>query len=216
MSKTHHAIGLLGGTFDPIHIGHLRLALEAQMALQLKQVHLIPCLQPVHRTPPIASPEARFAMIQAAVQREPILFADDREIRRQTPSYTIDTLLEIRTEKPQTPLCLLMGLDAFLNFHTWHRFEDIFALAHLVIAHRPAFQPPAEGVTARLIQEHLCTDVTLAHQQLGGLLFLLPLTPLEISASTLRTQLSSHQNVRYLIPDEVYHYIQEKHLYSGL
>ncbi len=111
---THQAIGILGGTFDPIHYGHLRMALELRDALDLAKVHIVPCYQPVHRKQPVASPKQRLAMVKCAISNEPELIADDREIRRQGPSYMIDTLLDMRAEMPQqTSLCLLVELMHF-------------------------------------------------------------------------------------------------------
>ena len=208
-------IGILGGTFDPIHMGHLRLAIEAHENLSLEKVHIIPCFQPVHRTPPTASETARFKMVQAAILTEPALFADPREIARRNPSYMIDTLLELRAEKPHTPLCLLLGVDAFLNFHTWHRFKEILDIAHLVIAHRPFFQPPAEGVIAEIIKERVCAEVASLHQRLGGALFFLPIPLLDISSTILRAHIAAGKNVRYLLPEKVYEYILEKKCYGG-
>ena len=119
MHQTHKALGILGGTFDPIHLGHLRMAIELYESLDLMKVHLTPCFRPVHRKLPVASPEQRLAMVECAVDSEPALFADPREIARKVPSYTIDTLLDLHEELPQTPLCLLMGIDAFLGFPSW-------------------------------------------------------------------------------------------------
>ena len=126
----HHlqsAIGILGGTFDPIHFGHLRTALELHQALDLKEVRLIPCYQPVHRKSPIATPEQRLAMVKRAIEFEPALQVDDCEIRRKGPSYTIDTLTFLHEQFPNTPLCLIMGIDAITKFPSWHRWEDLKA-----------------------------------------------------------------------------------------
>src|SRR5687768_13270840 len=119
------AIGILGGTFDPIHLGHLRMAIELYESLNLARVHLIPCYTPVHRAQTVASAEERLAMVKAAIANEPVLYADDREIKSKKPSYTIDTLLSLKEEFPDTPLCLFVGIDAFLGFLSWHRWEEI-------------------------------------------------------------------------------------------
>ena len=153
MHQTHKAIGILGGTFDPIHLGHLRMAIELYDVLDLAKVHIIPCFQPVHRKQPVASPEQRLAMVKCAVQDEPALFADDREIRRKNPSYMIDTLLELRAEMPGTPLALMVGIDAFLGFTSWHRWREILEQAHIIVAHRPHYHLPSAGIIADLINE---------------------------------------------------------------
>jgi nicotinate-nucleotide adenylyltransferase len=202
MHKTKQMIGILGGTFDPIHIGHLRMALEIHEAFQLDFVHLIPCYQPVHRPSPIASAEKRFEMIKYAVKDEPALIADEREIKRANPSYTIDTLYEIQNEMPQAQLYLLLGRDAFLDFPNWHRFRDILNTAHLIIAHRPNFHIPTEGITAELLKENL-----------GKKIWLQPITGLEISSSHLRSQIHQKKNIKYLLPDNVYQYIKQHEIY---
>lgn len=210
----HKAIGILGGTFDPIHFGHLRLALELYEALNLAKVHIIPCYQPVHRKLPIASPDQRLAMVQCALENEPALVTDPREIRRGMPSYMIDTLLELRQEMPDTPLCLLLGIDAFLGLGSWHRFEEIFDLAHIVVAHRPQYQLPVTGLIANLLKKHLKQDITSIQDSLNGSIIVRPITSLEISATDIRKQIATGKNPRYLLPDSVYNYIKEHGTYS--
>ncbi len=189
----HHlkqAIGILGGTFDPIHFGHLRTALELYAALDLAEVRLIPCFQPVHRKIPIATPEQRFAMVEHAIALEPALRIDDCEIKRKGPSYTIDTLLTLRESLPDTPLCLIIGIDAFLSFSSWHRWEDILTLAHLIIAHRPQYQLPKAGIVAELLKQRLKHNPLALHERLGGHIMLHPVTPLDISATDIRKQIA--------------------------
>src|SRR5579863_7641527 len=122
MHQLNQPIGILGGTFDPIHFGHLRTALELYQALDLAEVRLIPCYQPVHRKLPVATPEQRFAMVKLAIEPEKALRVDDGEIIRKGPSYTIDTLKIIHEKLPLTPICLIMGIDALLSFASWHRW----------------------------------------------------------------------------------------------
>ena len=212
--ESHQPIGILGGTFDPIHLGHLRLALELHDALQLARVHVIPCFRPVHRKLPAASPEQRLSMVETAVKNEPALYADNREIRRKNPSYMIDTLLEMRAEFPDTPLCLLVGIDAFLGFPSWHRWKDIMQEAHIIVAHRPQYQLPQTGVIADLLRERLLQDPVYIHQHKAGKIMLQPITQLEISASDIRKQIAMGRNPRYLLPDSVYEYIQQHGTYS--
>lgn len=214
MHQTHKAIGILGGTFDPIHMGHLRMALELYEALDLARVHIIPCYQPVHRKLPTASPEQRFAMVECAIASEPALFADAREIRREKPSYMIETLLELRAEMPSMPLCLLIGIDAFLGFTSWHRWKDILDQAHIIVAHRPHYQIPSTGIINDLIKERLQHEVAYIHENLAGGILLRPITALEISATDIRKQIAMGRNPRYLLPDRVYDYIKEHGTYS--
>ncbi len=139
-------IGVLGGTFDPVHFGHLRPALEVRQALGLEELRLIPLRQAVHRSQPQASPEQRLAMLRLAVQGQGAegLRIDDRELRRADESYTHDTLVDLRAELgPAVGLCLLVGADAFRGFLSWHRPDDILSLAHLIVMRRPGM--PDEG-----------------------------------------------------------------------
>jgi nicotinate-nucleotide adenylyltransferase len=214
MYHLQQAIGILGGTFDPIHFGHLRTALELHQALDLAEVRFIPCYQPVHRKQPIASPEQRLAMVRCALQDEPALTVDNCEIERKSPSYSIETLEILREKFPQTPLCLIMGIDAFLGFPSWHRYEEILKLAHLVIAHRPQYHIPSSGITTILLKERLKHNPIALHEALGGHIVLHPVTPLEISATDIRKQISTGRNPRYLLPNNVYKYIQQHGVYS--
>lgn len=207
------AIGILGGTFDPIHFGHLRTAIELHQALQLDSVRLIPCYQPVHRQSPIASAEHRLAMVKIAIRNEPALIADSCEIKRASPSYTIDTLELLRQKFPQTPLCLIMGIDALLSLPRWHRWQELLTFAHIVVAHRPHYELPQTGVIADLLKKHLQHNLLSVHQQLAGFIILHPVTALEISATDIRQQFAANQNPRYLLPNNVYEYIKINRVY---
>lgn len=214
MHQTHKALGILGGTFDPIHHGHLRLAMELYEALDLSKVHIIPSYEPVHRKVPSASADQRLAMVKCAVAAEPALHADDREIRRQGPSYMIDTLLSLRGEFPDTPLCLLIGIDAFLGFPSWNRWEEILTLAHIVIAHRPQYHLPSTGIVSDLVKERLQHEISYIHENMAGGILLRPITALEISATEIRKLIAMGRNPRYLLPDEVFNYIKQHGTYS--
>lgn len=207
-------IGILGGTFDPIHFGHLRTALELRQALDLAEVRLIPCYLPVHRKLPVATPKQRLEMVRHAIESEQALRIDDCEIKRKGPSYTIDTLTYLRKELPDSPLCLIMGIDALLNFPSWNRWEEILQLAHLVVAHRPQYNLPHTGIVADLIKQRLKHATLDLHASRAGNILLHPVTPLEISATDIRKQIAMGRNPRYLLPDNVYKYIQEHGVYS--
>lgn len=214
MQPNQQPIGILGGTFDPIHLGHLRLAIELHDTLNLAKVHIVPCYQPVHRKEPVASPIERFAMVQAAVENEPALVADDTEIKRQGPSYMIDTLLTLKQANPHAPLCLLLGIDAFLGFTSWHRYQDILENAHLIVAHRPQYHLPTTGNIADLLQARLESDSQAIHSRSSGVIIFRPITPLEISASDIRKQIAMGRNPRYLLPDAVYEHIKQQRIYQ--
>jgi len=162
-------IGVLGGTFDPVHFGHLRPALEVCQALGLRELRLVPLRCAVHRPQPLASPEQRLAMLRAAVAGEPGLTIDDRELRRPGPSYTFDTLRELRAEQgPKQGLCLLLGADAFRGFLSWQRPEGILDLAHLVVMRRPALARRARAEGTRPEGVGVPPEVLLSEEVLVG------------------------------------------------
>ena len=213
----HHlkqAIGLLGGTFDPIHFGHLRTALELYQMLDLAEVRFIPCYQPVHRKEPLASPETRLEMVRSAIGTQSMFKVEDCEILRKGPSYMIDTLEELRKKLPDTPLCLIMGIDALLGFPSWHRYEDILKLANLLVVHRPQYHLPNTGTIAEMIKYRLKQNPAVIHENLAGNIILQPVTPLEISASDIRKLIARGLSPRYLLPESVHNYIQEHGVYS--
>ena len=214
-------IGILGGTFDPIHFGHLRLAEELSHTLKLGAVRFVPSGTPPHRAAPHAAPAHRVAMARLAVAGNPLFTLDEREIRRSGPAYSFDTLTEIRAEVGAAqPLALLLGADAFLEFATWHRWHELFGLAHIAVAHRPGFpverwrdampQPLAREYAARLMQQPLA-----AHLAPGGGIVVIPFTALDISATSIRELIRAGGSPRYLLPDPVLDYIRTENLYSG-
>jgi len=223
---THHPspvtqpVGLLGGTFDPIHYGHLRLAEEMSQALGLHQVRFMPAGHPPHRDLPGASPEQRCAMVGLAIANHPGFLLDRRELVRTTPSFMVDSLTELRQELgPDTPLTLFLGADAFAGLPDWHRWKELTGLAHLAVAHRPGFSE-TEDWSARLpaqlqteLARRLCADPQALSQAPSGHIFILPITQLAISASALRTATAQGHSLRYLTPDPVIDYIQQHQLY---
>ena len=206
-------IGLFGGTFDPVHFGHLRPALEVQQALELNEVRFIPAGQPPHREVPHATASQRLSMLQAAIEGQPGFVVDEREIRREGPSYMVDTLVSLREELDQVPLCLILGYDAFLGLPGWHQWQQLIGLCHLVITHRPGWNHGDLGETLQsLVQQHEMTSEKMLEQAAGGLVFI-PVTQLDISATDIREQIRAGQDIRYLLPDLVYEMIKEQQLY---
>ncbi|HEV2009177.1 MAG TPA: nicotinate-nucleotide adenylyltransferase, partial [Burkholderiales bacterium] len=135
-------IGIFGGTFDPIHYGHLRLAQEIAESVRMAEIRLVPAGTPPHRAAPQVSSQQRLDMVRLAAAGNPLFTVDEREVKRSGPGYTVDTLVELRREAGATrPLCMLLGADAFLELATWHRWHELFGLAHLIVAHRPGFPP---------------------------------------------------------------------------
>jgi nicotinate-nucleotide adenylyltransferase len=220
MAAATAPIGVLGGTFDPIHYGHLRLAEELIEALRLEAVKLVPAGTPPHRAAPCARAEHRLAMVRLAAAGNPRLLVEEREVRRAGLCYTFDTLSELRAEAGAArPLVLLLGADAFLEFATWHRWREIFGLAHLAVARRPGFplerwaerlpQPLAREYSARLVLQPLAVHLAPA----GGIV-MIEITALDISASAIRATLAARRSPRYLLPDAVLDYIRREGLYT--
>ncbi len=200
-------LGILGGTFDPIHFGHLRPALEAQQALGLDEVRLIPLRDPPHRGPPRSTAGQRLRMLQAAIKGLSGFCIDSQELERKGKSYTVETLRSLRHEVGATkPICLLIGADAFRLFHTWHRPDEILQLAHLVVMQRPGDSPPTVNNIAKTPQALTAKP--------GGLILFQHVTQLDISSTSIRTLIHHKQNPRYLLPDDVLDIIQTEHLYQ--
>ncbi len=208
-------IGVLGGTFDPVHFGHLRSALEVREALGLAQLRLIPCRLPPHRDPPVASAAQRLAMLEAAIAGEPGLHVDRRELDRPPPSYTVDTLRSLRTEfGAQAPLCLLLGQDAFRGVPAWHRWELLIELAHFIVLERP--QPPERWPpeVEALLEGRRAADPKRLAECPAGLVLCHRVTQLDISATRIRDLVASGSSPRYLLPDAVWAMILEHGLYA--
>lgn len=194
-------LALLGGTFDPVHLGHLRVAWEVAEALDA-EVHLLLARQPPHRPLPVANVEQRVAALRAALTGQQRLHLDLRELRRDGPSYSVDTLTEIRTEiGPQRALILLLGADAFAGLSGWHRWRELFELAHIVVLTRPG-QAAALATELQLEMHKRETRIAQAlATRAAGYVYRLPVTLLDISATQVRELLASGHDPRYLLPD---------------
>jgi nicotinate-nucleotide adenylyltransferase len=216
---TPTSIGILGGTFDPIHFGHLRLAEEMAAQFKLDQIRFIPAGKPWQRSVPRASSEHRLAMVQAAIVGNTKFVADAREVKRDKASYSVDTLTELREEFGKTlPMALALGMDAFINLHTWHRWQDLLSLTHVVIATRPGSPLETDKLSDDLrneYQKRLSNNSTLLQASPAGHIFSLAMTPLDISATRIRASLAAGRSARYLIPDTVVQYIDQHHLYRA-
>lgn len=202
-TATAGPIGLFGGTFDPIHLGHLRTGFELLQVLSLAEMRWIPVGNPGHREPPLAPAALRLEMVRAAVAGQPGFVVDDRELRREGVSYSVDTLEELRHEHPGRPLCLVLGMDAFLGFTGWRRWPDILALAHLVVAHRPGWERPGPGPLRELLDLRCTARTTDLHASAAGRIYVHAVTQLEISSSGLREIITSGRDPRFLVPEPV-------------
>jgi len=205
------SIGILGGTFDPVHHAHIQVALTALQALQLDEVRLIPCRQSPTRVAPLASPEHRLAMLNLAVVNESKLIVDDRECRREGVSFTVDTLAELRDEHPDAALFFIVGVDAFNSLLAWHKWVEIFSLAHIVVVERPGEKLVTEGELAAVLSERACQTkpATQAGKIIIGLRCELP-----HSASQIRSACKAGNEIDGLLDETVRDYIQENRLYQ--
>lgn len=216
MSKPLPLVLMYGGTFDPVHHGHLRTALELTQVLPVTKVHLIPCQLPPHRGQPGASPEQRLAMLQLAVAQEPLLLADNRELLRPGPSWSIDTLKSLRQDYgPEQPLAMVLGWDAFLGLPSWAHKEQLLEVAHLIVVARPGETQPASKELLELLAQHeLQAGQALNQQPCGRILRLALPSAMQLSASFIRRLLAEKRSVRYLLPDAVIDYLLNQQLYT--
>lgn len=218
ISEHKHPIGIFGGTFDPIHFGHLRPSLELCELLEMEQVRFIPSFIPPHRDIPTTAVQLRLEMVRQAIQSEPRFVLDDREISRGGASYMLDTLASLRLDFPHHPLCLLVGMDAFLQLHHWYQWQKLLDYAHIVVSQRPEstfFEPSGwPEQVQQLYQQHEAAGRDDIRGFLQGKIRFETVTQLSISASDIRSRLKNNQSVRYLVPDVVLNLIEYHHLYK--
>ncbi len=207
-------IGLLGGTFDPVHFGHLRSAVEVREQLQLDELRLIPNARPPHREVPGANADQRLAMVQLAVGESSGLRVDDCELRRTKPSYTVDTLEKLRAELgSEVVLFMVLGWDAFCGLPSWHRWEELLSLAHIVVLQRPDYDLDVPEVLKDLLAARSVDNPERLAQASCGYIICLSQTPLAISATHIRGLVGSGASPRFLLPDAVLDYIETEGLY---
>ncbi|GMG86449.1 nicotinate-nucleotide adenylyltransferase [Biformimicrobium ophioploci] len=208
-------IGIFGGTFNPVHFGHLRMALELRETLDFDEMRLLPCSLPPHKEEPGVSAQHRLEMLRLATEQCPGLAVDDRELRRAGPSYSYDTLAEIRAELgPARPLVFCMGLDSLVKLDSWYRWQELLQLTHIVAVSRPGWRLPAEGAVAELIVQAAGSAAQLAAEPAGRLL-VLEQTLLPISSTRIRALVREGRSPRYLLPERVWQYISEQRLYKA-
>jgi nicotinate-nucleotide adenylyltransferase len=208
-------ICILGGTFDPVHFGHLRPALDVQQALEISCVHLLPCRVPPHRDPPRGSPELRLELLRLAVAGEPALDIDTRELDREGPSYMVETLASLRADKGEESLCLVLGMDALLGLESWYRWREITNLCHLVVMQRPGKQWPKQGALAELFSEAHTGVLRQLHERSAGCVFGVPVTQMAVSSTQIRELLAAGKSPRYLLPDAVLNRIKQERWYAN-
>ncbi len=209
-------ICILGGTYDPVHFGHLRTALDVRQALGIPRVHLLPCRVPPHRDEPHLSADARLTLLELAVQNEPALQIDTRELEREGPSWMVDTLRSLRKDiGPDEPLCLALGMDALSGLAGWHNWREIPGLCHLVVMHRAGYDWPREGEVAEWLKTARMDDVTTLHDAPAGWAAAVRVTQLDISSTSVRALLADGQSARYLLPESVLERMTQENWYAN-
>jgi nicotinate-nucleotide adenylyltransferase len=207
-------IGILGGSFDPIHFGHLRPALDILEIFDLQELRFIPLNVAVHRPQPAASGPQRLEMVRAGIQSQPGFAADGRELERAGGSYSYDTLVSLRDELgPEVPICLMIGADAFRAFSSWYRPEGILDLAHLVVMQRPGAEPAADPAGGRWPQEPRVGRPDELRSARGGHILVQEVTQLDVSATAIRDLIRRGRSPRFLLPDPVLEIIEREGLY---
>jgi nicotinate-nucleotide adenylyltransferase len=201
-------IGIFGGTFDPVHYGHIKPALEIKKALNLSQLRFIPNRVPPHRAPPLLSAAQRLSLLQTALKDYPEAIIDQRELHRDGPSYMYDTLKSLHDDFPDETLCLIIGMDAFLHITSWYRWREMFDLCHLVVIQRPGFDPTAiaEHMTAedyRFLAERMTHDTAALTKQATGKILLKSVSQLDISSTRIRKSLLHGEDISQWVPAAV-------------
>lgn len=215
IARTPRRIGILGGTFDPVHIGHLRGAMEVAETLALEEVRLVPNFRPPHRETPDSSAQDRLAMVRLAAQELPQLVVDPRELERDKPSYTLDTLVSLREElDADDQLFLIMGWDAFCGLPSWHRWDELLDHCHILVMQRPDADSEAPEALRDLLAARNVNDPLALAGSSGQIAFVWQ-APLEVSATRIRQFLASGRSVRFLVPDAVLAYINAHGLYRA-
>lgn len=208
--KIKPPIGVLGGTFNPIHEGHIAIADHVLRTCRLSHIDFIPCFQPPHRDHNIASAADRLNMVKLAVKDHPQFSVNDYEIQQEKISYTVNTVMHLHEQNPTQPICLILGGDAFSHFHQWHQWEKIIAHAHLIVVTRTGI----ENASDTLIKKHQTNNVTDLHQSLSGKIFFDNINPIGISATQIRQDIRAGKKSIAGLNPKVYDYIVKKKIYS--
>ncbi|WP_199774084.1 nicotinate-nucleotide adenylyltransferase [Thiomicrorhabdus sp. Milos-T2] len=203
-------IGINGGTFDPVHYGHLRPALEVMQKLGLEQVRFVPCYQPVHKNQPQVSAEQRSDMIRLAIQNQPQFVLDTIEMDKGGPSYMVETLALLKEQYPDNGLVLMMGTDAFAKFDSWYEWQNILELANILVMHRPGDSVPQKGNGGEIYRQYFVDEFSEMFGQIRDM----SVTQLDISSTLVRESLQAGMSAEYLLPPCVMQYINKHGLYQ--
>ena len=216
INKPRQAIGYLGGTFDPIHTGHLQPALEIAEALALEALYLMPNHIAPHKSQPHCDAAQRTKMVALAIADHPKIQLDTRELKRNKPSYTIDTLKELKADYPNTPICFIMGMDSLVHFDRWHKWQEILSYCHIIVSQRPQWKGHFNQVVQTLVNTHQTTNKNDLHQLQQGKIFFQKTEQFDISSTGIRALINQGQSIEHLVPNAVKYYIQKHHLYEYL
>ncbi|WP_105169004.1 nicotinate-nucleotide adenylyltransferase [Pseudoalteromonas sp. T1lg23B] len=207
-------IALFGGTFDPIHLGHINMATQCITELSLDALHFLPCAVPVHKAQPGITDTHRLAMLSLATEGNSKFRIDHRELKRQGPSYSLLSLQECRAEQPNTPLVFLMGMDSFNSLPSWFKWQEIIELCHIVVYQRPGEIQSTAAELSDYLARSLTVDSRALHHQLGGLCYFLSGQKLDAASSEIRKRIKNRENTEHLLTDKVRNYINEHLLYA--
>jgi len=207
-------IAVFGGTFDPVHFAHLKMAQAVRVALGVDELRLLPCGRPPHRVPTEASVEQRRSMLEMALEDQPGLIMDDRELSRPGPSYMVDTLASMRQQYPADPIVLIMGLDALSALHRWHHWQDLFQYAHILVLGRPGYKASENKVLSSFLSSRWSQDLADLSSHPSGRIISLDLGLIDVSSTQIRDKIAHGEDVSTLLPQTVYEYIQAQGLYT--
>ncbi|HIP76355.1 MAG TPA: nicotinate-nucleotide adenylyltransferase [Psychromonas hadalis] len=208
------AIGFLGGSFDPIHFGHLRPALEISEALNLKQLYLMPNHIAPHKSRAHCTSTQRAEMVKLTTANQLNISVDTRELLRDKASYTIDSLIELQANHPDSPLCFIMGMDSLLSFNSWHRWEEILDHCHIIVSHRPGWRFELNSPLQNLVANHQTDQISDLHTLPSGKIYFQKTTQLDISSTQIRSLIKENKSVEFLLPEKVITYIKDKQIYQ--
>lgn len=211
--KKKNTIALLGGTFDPVHLGHLQIARKLLETVPFTEIRFIPNKQPLLKNTAQASTAQRLAMLKSALADEPKMIIDERELKRETPSYMVETLQSLREEFSTTPLALIIGMDAFLQLPQWHQWQDLIKLAHIIVINRKDCLLPSDEPLISFIKQHQIEDIQQLQQSPAGKLLFIELPLIDISSTAIRSTIANGGDVDALLPRSVYDYIKAENLY---
>ena len=203
---------ILGGTFDPVHLGHITIATHICQSLEVEQFYFLPCKQPVHKTRTVTPVNHRLAMLKLAITHHPTWHIDEREIHSTNPNYMVTSLMSIRNEY-RAPLALLVGSDALCQLTQWYQWQRLFELAHLIVVPRHTIHPPDSGPIANIIATRQVHHKKYLYQQVQGLIFMHDMPIIDLSSSLIRERIQQGLDVAQLLPPSVWQYIQTHQLY---